>query len=196
MIQNAPFWQQKGCSFLSRKWSFSPTEIGWNACSAFWIPWWRIANWIRTIFTMLPQPGDCLKPTNWRLFAIFSVCCWFDCTFLGEGTACRPLWFSTRSWYWWVVGLKYVCGKTLAWESGLWFARFDLRKKFDRIARHALFPALEARVPDAYVQLRRRLYAHGTGHIRSSNRRLTLCLTSSVAWNRVMSLALHCSTLG
>ena len=57
-----------------------------------------------------------------------------------------------------------------------------ITKKIDRIARHALFPALEAQgVPDAYVHLRRRLYAHGTGHIRSSNRRLALCLTSSVA---------------
>lgn len=41
------------------------------------------------------------------------------------------------------------------------FARFDLRNVFDRIARHALFPALEAQGC--------RLFAHGTGHIRGSS---------------------------
>ena len=66
-----------------------------------------------------------------------------------------------------MVVLENVCGKSLAWESEMWFASLDLQKTFDRIEHESLFQALQAQgIPDTYLQVfRRRLYANQSGNV-------------------------------
>ena len=66
-----------------------------------------------------------------------------------------------------MVVLENVCGKSLAWESEMWFASLDLHKAFDHIEHDSLFQALQAQgVPDTYLQvLRRRLHANQSGNV-------------------------------
>ena len=45
-----------------------------------------------------------------------------------------------------------VCGKSIEWNSEIWFASLDLTKAFDRVEHSQLFQALrEQHVPQPYI---------------------------------------------
>ena len=51
-----------------------------------------------------------------------------------------------------------VCGRSIEWNSEIWFASLDLTKAFDRIEHNQLFQALrEQHVPQPYIALLRGL---------------------------------------
>ena len=86
-----------------------------------------------------------------------------------------------------MVVLENVCGKSLAWESEMWFASLDLQKTFDRIEHESLFQALQAQgIPDTYLQVfRRRLYANQSGNVGGN--RFLCNITRGVKQGNVLS---------
>ena len=69
------------------------------------------------------------------------------------------------------VVLETVVSKTLEWQCGIWFASWDLRKAFDKVAHGALFAALTAQgIEDAYLDLLMEMYPDQTGAVPGSEK--------------------------
>lgn len=84
--------------------------------------------WYRTVFTMVPQTGDSSKPSIWPPIAVLTITYKFFAALLlnreqpaGQFGLQRGLGIDDA-----LVVLGDVCGKSLAWEPEIWFARLDL----------------------------------------------------------------------
>ena len=117
-------------------------------------------SWKETVFTMVPKSGDLTDPANWRPIAILKNCYKVFARIIYNRTkhtlnnkqaedqmGFRP----KRSTDDALIILETVVGKSIKFNTPLWFASLDLRKAFDRIEWPALLHALvEQELPTEY----------------------------------------------